>query len=166
MSFTEEELIQHRIAEREARRIGQIRTLGKENSVMKPKIYSPTVSDKTPLDLQSVFLTDIDESGVTVSNNQNKVDPIAASPIYNKNIMSLSQYPIGSLYNKGVEHKSSFLTQEEGKNEEGDKENVIIVKPPPKVSLKESLKKWFTPRKGGKKNKKRNKSKRRRSARK
>lgn len=155
MSLTEEEqqkLIEDRIAEREARRIWKLRELNEENSVMKQKSYSPTVPDTTPLDLQSVFSIDIDEPGIPARNDEIKGVPIPTSP-NNKNISSLSNYPIGSLYNKGVEHKSSSLTQEEG-NIEDDKENIISVKKLPKQTFTQSLKKWLTPRKGGKKNKK------------
>jgi hypothetical protein len=157
MSLTEEELIQDRIAEREARRIGKLRELNKENSGMKQKSYSPTVPDTTPLDLQSVFSIDIDEPRITASNSEVKSDPIPTSP-NNKKILSLSNYPIGSLYKKGVEQGSSSLTQEEEGNREEDKENKIIVLKPPKQTFTQSLKKWFTPRKGGKKNKKPTKS--------
>ena len=83
--------------------------------------------------------------------------------------LGLSKSP-GSIYEKPdvpteFKKKEDDKENEENKEDEEDEE-VKQVGPSPKVSLKESLKKWFTPRKGGKKNKKRNKSKRRRSARK
>ncbi len=75
--------------------------------------------------------------------------------------------PIGeSLYNNRVanreEEKHREKDKEEGNSEEDkeednseeDKEDIILVKKPPKETFTQSLKKWLTPRKGGKKNKK------------
>jgi hypothetical protein len=56
MSLTEEELIQQRIDERK----GKLRELSKENSPLQRQPFTPTIPDKTPLDLQSVFPTDVD----------------------------------------------------------------------------------------------------------
>ena len=57
MPLTEEEkLIQERIAEREGRRRG----LENLNSKINNQTFTPTIPDNTPLDLQSVFSTELD----------------------------------------------------------------------------------------------------------
>lgn len=85
--------------------------------------------------------------------------------------LGLSKFS-GSIYEK-PDVPTEFKKKEDDKENEENEENkedeeVKQVGPPKKESVKDSLKKWFTPRiRGGKKNKKRNKSKRkRRSARK
>ena len=104
-------------------------------------------------------------STITGNNNDYNVGKTKI-PGLRTRTLSLSKPP-GSIYDE-TPNKQDMSTSFNEKENTEDKENeeVKTVGLPNKKSFKESLKNWFTPRKGGKKNKKRNKSKRRRPSRK
>lgn len=106
MLLTEEELIQDRIAEREARRIGKLRILSKENSGMKQKSYTPTEPDTTPTALHTVFSTDIEGYNSFVSNYRTP-DNFTKTELPEKYKMKTLANKKGPLYQGGNKSKKN-----------------------------------------------------------
>jgi len=105
MSLTEEEeeLIQQRIDERNGKR----RELSKENSPLQRQPFTPTIPDKTPLDLQSVFSTDVDGYNPFVSKyiRQDNVTKTKLPEKYNLKKLANKEGPLHQGGNKSKKNK-------------------------------------------------------------
>ena len=106
MSLTEEEekkLIQQRIDERNGKR----RELSKENSSLQRQPFTPTIPDKTPLDLQSVFSTDVDGYNPFVSKyiRQDNVTKTKLPEKYKIEALANKQGPLHQGGNKSKKNK-------------------------------------------------------------
>ncbi len=113
MSLTkeeEEELIRQRFYERNEK----LRKLSKENSSLQRQPFTPTIPDKTPLDLQSVFSTDVDGYNPFVVSKYIRQDNVTKTKLpekYKIEALANKQGPLHQGGNKSKKNKKRYKSK-------------------------------------------------------